>query len=162
MGCYTLSHSRDHAGRATHAQPSPSKTWRHLLSAGVLANITQRKRFHSASRCVIPPAAFPSRTSSPTSSSGTVYSAACHSRRLCVPQPSALMGMAIHRAQTREARGLHQSPHGQRPVAPRAARRHRDAPLHARMAGHGRALDQARAPHVGVVGTVLLRVEEQV
>jgi hypothetical protein len=92
---------------------------------------------------------------------------ACHSR-LCVPQPSlhatavASDGhgvMAIHRAQSREARGLHQSPHGQRPVAPRAARRHRraarrhrNAPLHVRLAGHGRALDPARAPHAGVVG----------
>ena len=63
-----------------------------------------------------------------------------------------LMGMAIHRAQSREARGLHQSPHGQRPVAPRAARRHRNAPPHARMAERGRVLDPARAPHAGVVG----------
>ena len=63
-----------------------------------------------------------------------------------------LMGMAIHRAQSREARGLHQSPHGQRPVAPRAARRHRNAPPHARMAERGRVLDPARAPHGGVVG----------
>ena len=63
-----------------------------------------------------------------------------------------LMGMASHRAQSREARGLHQSPHGQRPVAPRAARRHRNAPPHARMAERGRVLDPARAPHAGVVG----------
>jgi len=86
---------------------------------------------------------------------------ACHTRRLCVPHPPLRATtvdsdghgvMAIHRAQTREARGLHQSPHDQRPVAPRAARRHRNAPLQARMAELGRVLDPARAPHAGVVG----------
>ena len=81
----------------------------------------------------------------------TPVASACHTR-LCVPQPSTLMGMAIHRAQTREARGLHQSPHDQRPVAPRAARRHCNAPPRARMAELGRVLDPARAPHAGVVG----------
>ena len=200
MGCYTLSHSRDHAGRATHAQPSPSKTsghksillqntnWKHLLLVG-------RVRVCA---CVFADeastAGFPSRTSSPTSGTGTVCSATCHSHRVCVPQPSCLRDTAVEpsplraaavssacssrrlcmqqpsplrvtavtsdghedppRADT-EARGLHQSPHGrsgQRLVDPRAARRHSDAPLHARIAGHGRALDPDRAPHADVVG----------
>jgi hypothetical protein len=53
--------------------------------------------------------------------------------------------------QTREALRLHPGPRRRRPVAPQAARRHRDAPLCARVAECRCVMDPPREPHAGVV-----------
>ena len=83
-GCSTASKSRDHAGRATHAQLSPSKTSGSRARTGSTCCLS--------AGCASPPPGFPSRTSSPTSGSGTVCDAVCHSPPLraspaCVPAP---------------------------------------------------------------------------
>ena len=53
--------------------------------------------------------------------------------------------------QTRESRRLHPRPRRRRSVAPHAARRHRDAPLYARVAESCCVLDPSPAPHAWVV-----------